>query len=608
MDPTMLCTIETAKQTAATAFKTGKKLAVDLAGKTHDHLEKRYGNLPELCRTPGTDFAKIETVPLRIRQKINLCDEIANEIGTPEIKASINEILEQVSSPLYTVLMIGRYNTGKSSIINALLGRDILPSGTIPTTKVLTWLLAGDEDAVICEKQSGELVKLPLSALSDISPENQINQSRNIIVTINSELLNSGVALIDTPGLQDTDQSAIDITHRSIEGADALLYVIDTYLSAKEEKFLSDLSKAGKTENLFVIINKMDSVPDDERDDFIEERIDVLNKLGIAANIFPVSARDKSMSPQLDKLKKALISFMANDMEKSRSSIVEGKVNALMDVVHNACQSAKSAQELSADKHSEIQIKLQKNLDAFKDKKNQAIRKAEKKVGEVENTIMFNWESFYSSLKGEINVKIDNATVDDMKRRDFIESIVIAKTFEFLNREFEEAAATLDSWIDEEGEIMLSPEIYDSFALGTAQSTGISKIPPQLMTAGLVIFQYAAFGVFSAIKMLVLTQIGGPLINGFFQSLTSWGDAAAMRRQLRKVLDEHWPLFDEQIKAKIREYCNSFRSQIINKIERDSAMSMEGGCAVLNVLERSVQNQSLDPEKLNKWLNSTERR
>ena len=589
-------------KTGVATVKTGTNIAVKLCKGTSAICKKQYGDLAERCLPDGTDFSKLSGMPLHIEQKVNLCKEIADGIDISEIKTTLDDIITQYTSPLYKIMFVGRYSSGKSSIINALLGRNILPSGVIPTTKVLTWLLYGEEESVLCEDQDGKLLPSSTDKLMDVSGDNPLNSCRNIFVMSNNPMLKSGVAIIDTPGLSDTNRETVEITESAIDDVDAIIFVIDSYDSQLNKEFLAKLAEKKKTYNLFVLVNKIDTVPEEERTEFIEEKVKILDELKIAANIFPISATDKSLNSMFKKFRATLVEHMLNDMTDARNASIDGRLNAVLKVERKICNDTCELQAKDAKERELVQHKMNADAAKLRTKLQNILSKADAEIDKLEGTVLFNWERKLRTMQSEIDAKIDNSAIEDLKRRDFIEDAVIGETYSFLSGEIETVAANIEQLVKLELDNILSPDINKNFDLGLAKRSGVANIPaavwPGVFIIGSIILP---LGLFATVGTIVAISIGKSMVEGLGAAATGTIETSFMRKQLRQVLSEQWPKFDSDIRNKIREVFKLIREQAHASIEKQAEITLGSNNAILKMLADGENSTKISPEQLKDW-------
>lgn len=570
--------------------------------KGRSFFEDNFGDLPAQTASKGSNFEIGPNLSPRIEYKVNLCRDIAQSLGQERFLTSLEEIVAQATAPLFQVLLVGRYNTGKSSVLNAFLGRQFLPEGAIPTTKSRTWLLPGESDFVLFEDTAGKLHPLEIESLMDTDPCNPLEEAQDIFLSLNHPFLASGVALIDTPGLEDPQHERSQMTWNALKTADAVVFVMDTYITEKDREFLKYLSEQGKAEKLFVLVNKMDCIEEEEYEDFLEERLQIFKDLGIVANIYFVSAKRTNLSRNhFEKFRSSLVAFLKGCMESLREKILEKKMDGVMQDMREMCRNALALRRQSAEERERIQIKLVRDQKILRNKVDDLIHKEMQKIDRIKDGILLNWRLCLSSIQGELREKIEKGTASQLKRRDFFESYVIGRTFQFLTEEIEGASHQIEEDAIDilEQETSIFPETHFSLE-GEGGGEG-SKVSPQMVTAGLLVLSYPLMGLFSWVQLLAITFMGRSLIEGFFSSLSNHMEEVSLRKKLHVLLEEQWPLFDQEVCGKIEEVFLVFKEEFRRRVQESAAVK-EQVAALEASLTFSGGDRDISPETLEKWI------
>jgi small GTP-binding protein len=168
----------------------------------------------------------------------------------------------------YLIVLMGAFNTGKSSIINALIGQPVMDVGAIPTTTKIAILRFGTAPAV------------------------QRSLSGDVETVFFASPLLEQVSLVDTPGLDSIFKAHDETTNHFLHRADLVLMVMlaTQAMSASNAEYLSSLRAYGK--RVIVVVNQVDTLDPGERatlKDFIAERSKIV--LGFVPDIWMVSAR-----------------------------------------------------------------------------------------------------------------------------------------------------------------------------------------------------------------------------------------------------------------------------------------------------------------------------
>ncbi|HOJ44356.1 MAG TPA: dynamin family protein, partial [Syntrophorhabdaceae bacterium] len=154
------------------------------------------------------DFIKAESktdkdVSLQILQKIK---DITKEFQIVSLNRQI-DICENLSkeSPVIDVAILGQFKAGKSSFINSIIGKKVLPVGAIPVTTVITRIQFGPEEMATVTFFDKKKINVGLDEIEEFISElkNAANQKNVEVVDITLPNLISypGLRLVDTPGL-----------------------------------------------------------------------------------------------------------------------------------------------------------------------------------------------------------------------------------------------------------------------------------------------------------------------------------------------------------------------------------------------------------------------
>lgn len=217
---------------------------------------------------------------------------------------------ESVNEAEFPVNVIATMSSGKSTLINALLGKKLMPSKNEACTATITEILDNDEDgfrAIVYDKE-GNVIRETDDLTYDIMSElNENDQVSRIAAEGDIPFLDAreiALMLVDTPGPNNSqDDSHRDTTYKSInnDSNSLILYVLNgTQLSTNDDKALltyvaDQIKKGGKQvrDRFLFVINKMDGFNPEEEDigKAIVSAREYLSKRGIDdPQIFPCSA------------------------------------------------------------------------------------------------------------------------------------------------------------------------------------------------------------------------------------------------------------------------------------------------------------------------------
>ncbi|WP_286946323.1 dynamin family protein [Acetobacterium sp. UBA5834] len=257
------------------------------------------------------------SAPVLIEDENIVMNEISSFINKLEqndtISCELSDEFEKINSNKFKICVIATMSSGKSTLINAMLGRDLLPSNTAACTATITTLTDNDEMEVFdvrCFDQTGKLyIEKRDVTLEELESYNENEEIKIIdlegpIPGITTSRFN--LHLIDTPGPNNsTNDDHEKLTFEMIESDDyaMVIYVMspETIQSDDNDELLQmiaeTMKKAGKKadERFLFVINKCDNLDPEDEDDTIESVLETakayLKKRGIdKPNIYPVTA------------------------------------------------------------------------------------------------------------------------------------------------------------------------------------------------------------------------------------------------------------------------------------------------------------------------------
>jgi hypothetical protein len=216
-------------------------------------------------------------------------------LGTARDREQLATLLDRLDAARLRVLVVGEAKRGKSTLINALLGRGVLPSGVTPLTAVVTTVRYGIDLRVEVLFLDGHEEKHPLTALPDFvtEPGNPRNRRRvaGVTVYLDEPLLAAGVELVDTPGTGSVFEWDTATAHEALRSMDAAVFVltVDPPVSASERDLLARV--AGLSVTTFAVLNKADHLDEPGLAEAAEFTRQVLTESGHAGKVYPMSAR-----------------------------------------------------------------------------------------------------------------------------------------------------------------------------------------------------------------------------------------------------------------------------------------------------------------------------
>nr|WP_295971944.1 dynamin family protein [uncultured Bacillus sp.] len=165
----------------------------------------------------------------------------------------------------YSIAFCGHFSAGKSSMINQLMGENILPSSPIPTSANLVKIKSGDDYAKVYFKEERPLkYPAPYDYEKVKSYCKDGDSIQSIEISYSKTTIPENIIIMDTPGIDSTDDAHRIATESALHLADIVFYVMDYNHVQSELNFLftKELTEAGK--QVYLVINQIDKHREEE--------------------------------------------------------------------------------------------------------------------------------------------------------------------------------------------------------------------------------------------------------------------------------------------------------------------------------------------------------
>lgn len=273
-------------------------------------------------------------------------------------RETVRDLFARLAEDRFNLVVVGRFSRGKTSLMNAMLGTDRLPTGIVPVTSVITTVTYGTEEKVTLYYQNTNLfLDIPISQLADHITERGNPGNRRRIrtaeVQLPADLLRRGFHFIDTPGLGSSIIENTRTTEAFLPEADAFILVtsFDSPLSEEEQRVLQAVHASGR--RTFIVVNKQDCVDAAQRQQVLDHLASRLSAIfgNAPPPLFSVSAQQalearlrgnaaQLADSGLPPLEAALLDFLVNaklrefllNMCSRIGAILESQVGAEQDL------------------------------------------------------------------------------------------------------------------------------------------------------------------------------------------------------------------------------------------------------------------------------------
>jgi GTPase SAR1 family protein len=421
--------------------------------------------------------------------------DITTELNMSSDSDNLDKLSTKVNNDTFKIQVIGSFKSGKSTFINSLLGEDVLPAFSWPTTAVINEVKYGESKEAILYFRNPLPENLPQSispkALAHIKkygkediPPLHIDYSEleeYVVIPMGEDakemllespyekvelfwplgMLKEGVEIIDSPGLNEA-KTRTRVTMDYLTKADAILFVTmaDKLCGMDEVDFIeNNLKEFGFTDPFF-IVNHFDNIPGRDKDGIVRFAKMRLSKY-TTNDIFFISALqaldgqlkgDKELyeKSNMPLLSQKLSEFLTNDKGKIKLSQPARELKRIQNkTLHEVIPSQKKMLDSSLDDVKSRYEKAKPQLESLKQKKEQVMSKLrlriEQSKHEFKRVVNQNALTVTGMIPGWIAGYTPNASLGLIPTRDKI-SVVVSEISDYINEKILEQQK---KWRDE---------------------------------------------------------------------------------------------------------------------------------------------------------------
>src|SRR5271157_3241248 len=265
-------------------------------------------------------------------------EQVVTQRGLVEFRSTIAGITDRLEDQSLEIAVFGRVSSGKSTLLNVILGEEILPVGVTPITAVPTRIRYGEMPQLtvwFAERRLPET--LEIGRLAEVASEkgNPQNQKRvtRIIVDLPSVRLRKGTTFVDTPGLGSLATSGASETLAYLPNCDLGLVLIDAGSTLTQEDLQTIQTLQDASIPVQVLLSKADLLTPQEVDDLIRYvKENIAKQCSVEVPVYAVSAIAKHRE-LLTRWFEAEILPLYQCSQDLKSLSVKRKVGTLRDAV-----------------------------------------------------------------------------------------------------------------------------------------------------------------------------------------------------------------------------------------------------------------------------------
>jgi predicted GTPase len=351
---------------------------------------------------------------------------LAGTVGAKSLAARIDgDLVKKLQADRFHLVVVGEFNHGKTTFVNALLGAPILPVGVTPTTAVIHHLEYASEPRAEVVYASGQRSPLPFEEVRAFTVGGErashAGDVKFLEVGYPAELLRERVVLVDTPGVNDLSLQRADITYSYIPRSDAVLFLLDAGQPLKESErvFLNEKLLGQSRDKIIFVVTKRDIWDRDEEAEALAYIRGELAKLVKAPVVFPVSGeialdgnRDLSGMPELlDHLTR----FLAEERGRILLDNALGEGIEAARLLHRGVDARRRAAAMSREELSRRIDLIEKDLAGQSRTIEERRSSIREEVSAIRAWVRRDLERFVDDVVRQLPQIIDEAKADELK-------------------------------------------------------------------------------------------------------------------------------------------------------------------------------------------------
>jgi len=377
--------------------------------------------------------------------------DVAGALGTSTLRDRVNgQLVRKLEDDRFHLVVVGEFNHGKTTFVNALLGQRALPVGVTPTTAAIHHIRWADHPEAFVVSNAGVRQEIPFGEAQRFAVGGGAATAEVDYLEIGypAALLKERIVLVDTPGVNDLSLQRADITYSYIPRADAVLFLLDAgqILKESERVFLNEkLLKASRDKIVFVI-TKWDLLSPDEQREALAYARNHLSALVKDPVVFPVSA-ETALSGQaarsgVPELCTHLIRFLADERGRILLDNALGEGLAVAALLSKGVDARRRAIQMGDDEIDRRTAALEQDLAGRAQTIEQRRAEIREEVSAIKAGARKDLERFVDDVCRQLPHVIDSAKAEELKQ--FLPSFLHDSFKQWAEDETREIAAKLE--------------------------------------------------------------------------------------------------------------------------------------------------------------------
>ncbi len=403
-------------------------------------------------KSPLSEYQGIKSDVLASLREIA---ELADQTGATSLADRLgNDRIPRLEEERFHLVVLGEFNHGKTTFVNALLGAPVLPVGVTPTTAVIHHVVHGVTPSAhaVSETESHDV---PVEEVADyvVGGKGVEEKVKYLQIDYPAAILEGGVVLVDTPGVNDLNSARAEITYSYLPKADAILFLLDAgqILKESERAFIANKLLANSRDKVLFIINKIDLLDDDEREEALAYARTHLAKLVDDPKVFTLSA-EQALAGDADG---SGLTHLTNEL---RTFLTEERGRVLLDnaldaglraagTLHQSIRVQSRALEMDQEELERRLSALEGDLSGSEEVAEKRERQIRESLAGVKALVRRETAEFGKRFALALPAEIESSKAEDLKR--YLPSFMEERFRSFADQQGEELAKHLEKVAEE---------------------------------------------------------------------------------------------------------------------------------------------------------------
>ena len=347
--------------------------------------------------------------------QIQKLEKHCQDAGRKDLLEQMAAVKEYLVSDKFTVAVVGEFNRGKSTLVNRLIGKDIIPTSDIPTTTLPIYVSGGEQESLVFKTIKGQK-RYPVAEKSweTIEEERRISGGNKAEIRLKqncSLLMEHDLEIIDTPGVNSQIRGDLSMAEKALSVCDCAILPMTAIaaFSESEKLFLEERILMKKVPRIMVVLTKLDLVDEKQRLSVVES---VQRKLEAVNAEIPLYLSEKNMVEDWE--------------ERSGTEAIQKQILAwLHESSHVQLKKEKAVQEMKAVS-SDLAAIYKCQLDIIAEKEEKRMEAAEQSKQKLLRSARIQWDSLEVDMLNRCNQNFTwIRSMTEERQQDVIEKLTL---------------------------------------------------------------------------------------------------------------------------------------------------------------------------------------